>query len=82
MLLKTVRQPVTYYRCFYMCDDPLCSPTGSEWVDEVLTPGPSWCPACDRVCELYDLEELCEERTVFEVEPAHAWPVGWREVEA
>jgi hypothetical protein len=38
MLLETVRQPVTYYRCYYMCDDPLCSPTGSEWVDEGLSP--------------------------------------------
>jgi hypothetical protein len=70
MLLKTVRMPVRFYRCHYACTAVDCSPVGSEWSDEALTPGAGYCPACDREVEPYDVEELCEERSVFEVESA------------
>jgi hypothetical protein len=70
MLLKTIRTNVRLFRCHYVCDDPLCSPVGSEWSDEALSPGASLCPCCDRETEPYEVEELCEERVVFETEPA------------
>jgi hypothetical protein len=77
-----IRAPVTFFRCSYLCD--ACP---NEWEDEVVSPGESYCPSCDAVCEPYFTEEVVEERAVFEVESAarsysSLWPVGWREVEA
>lgn len=54
------------FRCYFECND--CTDLGSEWVDEMLVVGNSWCPCCDRrVEEPYFVEPFCEERAEFDL---------------
>jgi len=53
------------FRCHYICND--CTDTGSEWCDELLVAGPSWCPCCDTQAEPYAVDEIYEERPEFDL---------------
>lgn len=55
------------YRLYYECLE--CTGLGSEWMDEALAVGPSWCPCCDRKAEEpYFVEEFEEERPEFAID--------------
>lgn len=54
------------FRCHYEC--LACTAVGSEWTDELLTAGPSYCPCCDAKCEPYSVEAFCEERPEFDLD--------------
>ena len=56
------------FRCYYECNAEDCSPLGSEWVDELLVAGKSWCPCCEREAEPYAVDEIVEERPEFDIE--------------
>jgi hypothetical protein len=53
------------FRCHYLCDD--CTDVGSEWCDELLVAGPSWCPCCDTQREPYAVDEIFIERPEFDL---------------
>jgi hypothetical protein len=57
----TLRRQQRIFRCWYFCQD--CN---GEWNDELLTAGPSWCPACDGAAEPYCIEEFEEDRAEWE----------------
>jgi len=51
------------FRCYYICEE--CP---YEWVDEMLVEGPSWCPCCEAKLEPEAVDEVCEERPVFDLD--------------
>ena len=50
-----------HYRLFFECNNPKCSPLGSEWVDEALVVCTGYCSCCDEPAEPYAVEEIEEE---------------------
>lgn len=56
-----LRRQQRIFRCHYFCLD--CE---SEWSDELLTTGASWCPCCIGVAEPYSIEEFEEDRPEWE----------------
>jgi hypothetical protein len=64
----TLKRPMRVFRCYYICENEDCSPTGSEWVDEALVVTTGFCPSCDAEVSPYLSEELFEERAEFDPE--------------
>lgn len=56
-------RPQRVFRVTFYCDE--CTGVGSEFTDEMMVVGTSYCPCCDAECRPDGVEEFEEMRAEF-----------------